>query len=510
MIEWMSYNSFMTSYSLCSLNCYFRSAISRRIHDQVSSRRTVVHSFVDMYGLSSSPFLLLKSYVVKEKELRQKELMKMMGVSESDIGLSWFLTFLVLHVITATLAAILSARLYSNSSFEVLWLFWMLTVTSIVVFCMTVASLTAKTIRAVLIGLLVFFAGVFLTYTFDYREDSAALIQLISVHPVAAFSYGLNQIGHLEDKGIGLTIDTIRYDENPSGYSFSHTINMLLIDCFVWSFLAWYLNRVVKPDYGQALPCYFPFTSAYWCANHSQGPLSETSVCDKMARTNIPYEPVSDGLMRQTAEGKSIEIHDLRKVFGEKCAVDSLNLSMYSGQITALLGHNGMYFFWIVSGNGTALLRDYKLKLFLCLRCLGAGKTTTINMLTGAMGPTEGYATIVGKDIRTDLRVIRQDIGICLQHDCLFPDLTVREHVQFFARLKGLYDNVSIELAESQIDQSITDVALFEKRNSASKSLSGGMKRKLSVAIAFCGNSKVVLLDEPTSGMVSTNFYLLL
>lgn len=124
-------------------------------------------------------------------------------------------------------------------------------------------------------------------------------------------------------------------------------------------------------------------------------------------------------------------------------------------------------------------------------------------MLTGAMGPTSGYATVAGRDIRTDLLAIRQNIGICLQHDCLFPNLTVREHLQFFSRLKGLYKKVSLSEAEAHIDQAIRDVALFEKRNSLSKNLSGGMKRKLSVAIAFCGDSKVVILDEPTSGMVS-------
>jgi ABC-type multidrug transport system ATPase subunit len=124
-------------------------------------------------------------------------------------------------------------------------------------------------------------------------------------------------------------------------------------------------------------------------------------------------------------------------------------------------------------------------------------------MLTGAISPTEGYVTVAGKDIRSDLGSIRQDIGICLQHDCLFPYLTVREHVQFFSRLKGLYTKVSKDEADEQVDQAIRDVALFEKRNTLSKDLSGGMKRKLSVAIAFSGGSSVVILDEPTSGMVS-------
>jgi ABC-type multidrug transport system ATPase subunit len=83
----------------------------------------------------------------------------------------------------------------------------------------------------------------------------------------------------------------------------------------------------------------------------------------------------------------------------------------------------------------------------------------------------------------------------------LFPQLTVQEHIEFFSRLKGLYTKYTKEEVDAKIRQSIEDVALLEKRNTLSKNLSGGMKRKLSVAIAFCGESKTVLLDEPTSGM---------
>lgn len=108
---------------------------------------------------------------------------------------------------------------------------------------------------------------------------------------------------------------------------------------------------------------------------------------------------------------------------------------------------------------------------------------------------------MMGKDIRYEMNSIRKDLGICLQHDCLFPQLTVREHLQFFSRLKGLYNEMSKVEAEEHIDQTIRDVALFEKRNTFSRNLSGGMKRKLSVAMAFCGGSKIVFLDEPTSGM---------
>jgi ATP-binding cassette subfamily A (ABC1) protein 1 len=280
-------------------------------------------------------------------------------------------------------------------------------------------------------------------------------------------SYGLQEIGYLEDAGVGLTVNTAGASDHPSGYSAANSISTLILDCIIYGVLTWYLNRVIRPDYGQALPFYFPFTLSYWCPSSSKsGPPSTQT--DEDANPGVPIEPVSDNLRAQSAEGTNIEIRNLSKSFADKQAVDNLSLSMYNGQVTALLGHNG------------------------------AGKTTTIAMLTGALAPSSGSARVAGKDISSEMKKIRQNIGICLQHDCLFPQLTVREHIQFFSRLKGLYAESSHAEAEEHVDQIIKDVALFEKRNTFSRNLSGGMKRKLSVAIAFCGGSNVVLLDEPS------------
>ena len=128
------------------------------------------------------------------------------------------------------------------------------------------------------------------------------------------------------------------------------------------------------------------------------------------------------------------------------------------------------------------------------LPCPGAGKSTTINILTGAVAPTEGTAVVMGKNIHTSMQQIRQDMGICLQHSVIFPSLTAREHIQLFCRIKGLYSEVSYEEAENKVDQALRDVALFDKKNCFAKNLSGGMQRKLSVAMAFCGESPLVIL----------------
>lgn len=125
----------------------------------------------------------------------------------------------------------------------------------------------------------------------------------------------------------------------------------------------------------------------------------------------------------------------------------------------------------------------------------GAGKTTTISMLTGLLAPTSGRMQIYNEDVSEDLSAIRQYLGVCPQHDVLWDDLTVKEHLELYAGLKG----VPRSKVDDAVAEIIKDVGLTEKVDTQSQQLSGGQKRKLSVAIALLGDSKVVVLDEPVS-----------
>uniref|UniRef100_A0A0A0L146 ABC transporter domain-containing protein n=1 Tax=Cucumis sativus TaxID=3659 RepID=A0A0A0L146_CUCSA len=168
-----------------------------------------------------------------------------------------------------------------------------------------------------------------------------------------------------------------------------------------------------------------------------------------------------------------IYLSNLRKVYpGEnylhkKIAVDSLTFSVQEGECFGFLGTNG------------------------------AGKTTTLSMLTGEESPSEGTAFIFGKDIRTDPKAARCDIGYCPQFDALLEFLTAKEHLELYARIKGV--------PELKIDdvvmEKLVDFDLLKHANKPSYSLSGGNKRKLSVAIAMIGEPPVVILDEPSTGM---------
>ncbi|XP_008487637.1 ATP-binding cassette sub-family A member 1-like [Diaphorina citri] len=161
-------------------------------------------------------------------------------------------------------------------------------------------------------------------------------------------------------------------------------------------------------------------------------------------------------------------IQNLSKRFPNgKLAVNGLNVNFYEDQITSFLGHNG------------------------------AGKTTTISMLMGMLPVSSGTAKIYNHDIRTDMTTIRRSLGVCPQYNALFDKLTVEEHMWFYSQLK----QVPKDLAQLEISNMIVDLGIPHKRTSLANTLSGGMQRKLSVAMAFIGGSRTVILDEPTSGV---------
>jgi ABC-type multidrug transport system ATPase subunit len=118
-------------------------------------------------------------------------------------------------------------------------------------------------------------------------------------------------------------------------------------------------------------------------------------------------------------------------------------------------------------------------------------------MLTGLIPIDQGSAIIEGHNLKTEMDMVRQNLGVCPQHDILYNEMTVEEHSTLFASFKGV-PSADIKNA---VNETILIVGLTEKRKAFSKNLSGGQKRKLSVGIAFIGGSRVVLLDEPTSGM---------
>ena len=149
--------------------------------------------------------------------------------------------------------------------------------------------------------------------------------------------------------------------------------------------------------------------------------------------------------------------------------MDNVNLNFYKDEIFALLGH------------------------------IGAGKTTLIFMLTGLYEATEGSAFYDGYDIldSNNMDKFRTILGICPQHDALFEDLIIREHLEMFLFLKAMHQMILI----MKLIKLYMIFELDNIQNITAKNLSTGQRRKLSIAISLVGGSKVIFLDESSSGM---------
>lgn len=439
---------------------------------------------------------MLVQNIVYEKEQRLKEVMKTMGLNSAVHWLAWFITSFAQMTITAAILTIILkyglVLTYSNP----LLIFLMLEIFVIanISFSFLVSVVYSKAkLAAACAGIIYFLTYVPYMYI-AVREEAAHdripawLKSLASLLSTTAFGLGAKYFAFYEEVGVGvqwsnIDISPVEDDE----FSLWNVAIMMVMDTFLYSLLVWYIENVHPGSYGLPKPWYFPFTKSYWIGtpktdaecgcfndclnkimNKSHWGLSvteEDQACAMANRTHDIrfFEPDPEHLPL------GVCIDNLVKVYktGNKLAVNKLSLNLYEGQITSFLGHNG------------------------------AGKTTTMSILTGLFPPTSGYATIYGHDIRTEMEIIRQSMGMCPQHNVLFDELTVEEHLWFYSKLKGTPD---IDLKD-EMDKMIEDLNLPLKRKSKVDYLSGGMKRKLSVAIAFVGGSQVVILDEPTAGV---------
>ena len=172
--------------------------------------------------------------------------------------------------------------------------------------------------------------------------------------------------------------------------------------------------------------------------------------------------------MKANPTGKPIvHVNHLVKQFGpDKIAVNDVSFDLYENQITSLLGPNG------------------------------SGKTTIFNCLIGIYKQTSGSITIenedgINFDTLTNMEMLRKSMGYCPQHDILFDLLTIREQIEFYATARG-FGKDKEKIAKEMLDL----VNLQSSKDLYCNSLSGGMKRRLSLACAFVGDTKIILLDE--------------
>ena len=437
-----------------------------------------------------APIFRLISMVVSEKESKVREGMKMMGLMDRAYWTSWTVHYLGINlVICSACTGILFANVYEYSNWFLLWLLFLLFGMALYAFGLFLASLFNRARIAAITGTMVYFASYLLITVVGKRDIAEGLKNLSSLFPTLAICHGTVNFVRFELTKDGLQWDNIgEYVEN---YRFSMCLWMLVIAIFFWGLLALYIDNIMPTPDGVRKPFYYFLTKSYWTGSANSDGITEENRGDvenirkkgsEIVNYNLDHvEPVPDHY-KDTYEDKGdcMKVRNLVKDFGGHRAVDNLSLTMYKDQIFALLGHNG------------------------------AGKTTTISMLTGLIDKTKGEATVYNTNIFNEMKRIRGRLGICPQHDVLFEKLTPREHLNLFAVFKGSAPTKSegegkkpsaSERRAKEVAEILRAVDLEESASHLAKNLSGGQKRKLSVGIAFIGDSDLIMLDEPTSGM---------
>ena len=354
-------------------------------------------AFLDAVS-GSTPLLLTLSWVftvaimvkniVVEKETRQKELMKIMGLSGGALWAAWFIDIFLLILISSGSLALLmkygGIYQYSNGFIVFLYVFSFGCSSIGIIFLLSTFFSTAS-ISAAVAGIVFFLLYLPYNICSIFRYQMTTAQQLWScLCPTIALGYGSWQFGDFEKQGTGVTFDNwnIELQTTDNWGATANVMSCILFmfaDGVIYFLIAWYIDNVFPGKYGIPRPFYFFLQPSFWT-----GKTKRTSDDHFEDLSKVKQEEVSESLLA------GVEIQDLGKTYKsgmmctkkEKVAVNGLSLNFYESQITSFLGHNG------------------------------AGKTTTMSMLTGLYPPTSGTAKIMKHDIHDEMDAIRKIIGM--------------------------------------------------------------------------------------------------
>ncbi|EPY85511.1 hypothetical protein CB1_000372021, partial [Camelus ferus] len=427
--------------------------------------------------------------LVYEREVQLEEYVRIMGVHPAMPFLAWFVeNMAVLSLSSAALAVVLKASgIFTHSNAFIVFLFLLDFGVSVVMLSFFLSAFFSQANTAALCTGLVYMIS-FLPYIVLlvlHNQLSVAVQTLLTLTgcflfspPICgqcllsttAFGQGVFFVTFLEGQETGIQWSNMYQPPGQADMTFGWVCWMLLLDSGIYFLCGWYLSNLIPGTFGLRKPWYFPFTASYWKSVCGLGVKRERTPTSDLFFVRENSDSKDSSL--QTGEGTplGVTLVSVTKEYERhQPAVRDLTLTFHGDQITALLGTNG------------------------------AGKTTVISLLTGLHAPTSGTILVNGRDLRTDLPAVRRELGLCPQRDVLFDDLTVLEQLLLFGSIKA--PQWPREELRRQVDRTLRDVELTQHQHKQTRALSGGLKRKLSIGIAFLGTSRTVVLDEPTSGV---------
>ncbi|KAJ6676811.1 ATP-BINDING CASSETTE TRANSPORTER SUBFAMILY A ABCA [Salix viminalis] len=449
-------------------------------------------------------FVLQITNLVAEKELKLRQAMNMTGLYESAYWTSWIIWEGIITFISSLLLVLFGMMFqfdfFKKNNFGVLFLVFLLFQVNMIGFAFMLSTFISKASSGTTMGFSIFIVG-FMTQIitiagFPYKKSISAFLRLIwSFFPPNLLAQAVKLLSDATSTPEALGISWKgRSKCPPDSDDCVMTINDVytwLICLFIlWFALAIYLDNIFPNVSGVRKSVFYFFNPGYWTGK-------EGGMCSCI--TKIPQQ---DHVVPEDED--VLEEENIVKNDAKDNTVDPDVAVQIRGLGKTYPGTTQIGCFKCTKTSPYHAVRDLwvnfrKDQLFCLLGPNGAGKTTIINCLTGITPVTGGDALAYGHSVRSTVGMsgIRQIIGVCPQFDILWDALSGEEHLELFATVKGL-PPASIK---SVAQESLAQVKLTESAKVRARSYSGGMRRRLSVAISLLGDPKLVILDEPTTGM---------
>ncbi|KAK7354195.1 hypothetical protein VNO80_19654 [Phaseolus coccineus] len=433
-------------------------------------------------------FPIALTTLVYEKQQKLRIMMKMHGLGDGPywmISYGYFLAISIVYMLCFVIfGSVIGLNFFTMNDYSIQFVFYFIYINLQIVLAFLLASAFSNVKTATVISYIgVFGTGLLAGFLFQFFVQDTSFprgwIIVMELYPGFALYRGLYEFSQYSFSGDALGTNGMRWsDLSDSANGMKEVLIIMFVEWLLVLFFAYYIDQVLSSG-SRKSPLFF--LKGFQKKSHSsfRKPSirrQKSKVFVQMEKPDVTQEREKvEQLLLETTINQAIVCDDLKKVYPgrdgnpEKFAVRGLSLALPQGECFGMLGPNG------------------------------AGKTSFINMMIGLTKPTSGTAFVQGLDIRTHMDGIYTSMGVCPQHDLLWESLTGREHLLFYGRLKNLKGSALTEAVE----ESLKSVNLFYGgvADKQAGKYSGGMKRRLSVAISLIGDPKVVYMDEPSTGL---------
>lgn len=430
----------------------------------------VSNSFIAVSASFVGIFYLFSSVIIEEKQEKIRELLRFQGISTFMYILSWIVTYFFVMIIPSIIFIVM------------LFLIWLKWKTYTVLWCILVLLLhNLNTLSLSFLGscvitnknqskwsvYIIYLASLLFYFLFQlFQEYDVWLKMIFYFFPTINFSISLEFLflGTNYENGISYDVATKYYKD----------ITFLLI--VIFNFIIFVVNLLIFSTVEYLSHRHLQINNELFIKSNKED--NDTKLEDGIKKSK------KGGFQRKFEEGNELNLRDqvdkneclivknVCKRFNDFKAVKHFNCNFYKGQIFVLLGENG------------------------------AGKSTLLNMISGRLSVDKGEIMLDYNNLVKNKAYLYSNLGLCLQEDIYFEEMTVKEQLDLICNIKLSQAKIKHKknyLSES--DHLIEKLGLKEFKDTKGKNLSGGNLRKLCVAFALIGRSKLIILDEPSSGM---------